>query len=358
MKLPTTLAAIAFSLAGATAFGQPQAAAILARAQADFLKVDSEPVPGLQSTMSCLQSNAAAVAVARAEDRYLWQYRKGYCGLFGALVNGSSETFQAAARDFTDTHTNWPKKTVTRPPAGLRALAMVARLEQGRMVDNHPDSQKEFEAIVNDPNCQPTPLMSTVFCNSLVDVSRVWLGWFAWRRNAYDQAAQALEKTPAAALSLWVRAKLAQDQKRPDEAASLYQKAVAASQQTGKSANPDLIALLGPKIETSVIQYQAGLLEYSRQRYDAAIGYFDSSLKASPSNSYAIFLRARSKEALRLNQPALADYVLAAQTARANNDTSWSVGQAFFQRGMLFYQMKDYVRAEGEFATAMTARLT
>src|SRR5262249_9097307 len=87
-------------------------------------------------------------------------------------------------------------------------------------------------------------------------------------------------------------------------------------------------------------------------------GYFDAAIKISPKNSYAIFLRARSKEALRLSQPALDDYALAAQTARANSDQSWSVGLAYYQRGLLFYQQKDYTRAETEFSTAPGARLT
>ena len=137
-----------------------------------------------------------------------------------------------------------------------------------------------------------------------------------------------------------------------DDAAALYQKALQALAAAEKSPNPDVLTLLGPRIEPDAVHYQAGLLEYSRQRYDAAINHFDASLKISPKNSYAIFLRARSKEALHLNQPALADYALAAQTARANNDTSWSVGQAHYQRGLLFYESKDFSRAEA--ATAIS----
>src|SRR5205814_4202930 len=132
-----------------------------------------------------------------------------------------------------------------------------------------------------------------------------------------------------------------------------YQKTLAAWAAIERSPNPDVVTLLGPKLDAGAIQYQLGLLEFSRQRYDAAINQLDGAIKASPKNSYAIFLRARSKDALHLNQAALSDYALAAQTARAGGDTSWSVGQAHFYRGMLLFAGKDYTRAEGEFANAL-----
>jgi lipoprotein NlpI len=359
LKPSKTLVAIAWSLAGAIAFGQSQSPAIASKARLDFEKVDAEPIPTIQDTMSCMQSNAAAVMVARVEERYLPFYRKGYCELFGALVNGNSDTFQAASKDFTEAIANWPRKLAARPPAGLRALAAIAKLEQGRTADSYPDTIRDLEAVTGDPGCEPTPVMSASFCAALVDTARVWLGWFAWRKNEFDQAARILQPVPGSVMSLWVAGRLAQrDQKRQDEAASLYEKALKALAASEKAANPDVLTLLGPKIESSDIHYQAGLLEYSRQRYDAAITHFDAVWKTSPQNSYAIFLRARSKDALRLAQPALADYALAAQTARAGNDASWSVGQAYFQRGLLFYQAKDYARAQGEFASALSARLT
>src|SRR5260370_23961759 len=115
---------------------------------------------------------------------------------------------------------------------------------------------------------------------------------------------------------------------------------------------------LGPMLDTATNYYQLGLLESWRQHYDAAINQLDAAVKASPKNSYAIFLRARSKEALHLNQAAMNDYALAAQTARASDDSSWSVGQAHFHRGVLLYGAKDYARADGEVANALNTRPT
>jgi TolA-binding protein len=124
-----------------------------------------------------------------------------------------------------------------------------------------------------------------------------------------------------------------------------------------RSRNPDVVTLLGPKLDVSAIHFQLALVEYSRQLYDAAIAQLDACLKDSPKNSYAIFLRARAKDALRLNGPAADDYGLAAQTARENNDSTWNVGQAHYYRGLLLFQNKDFMRAESEFANAQSARL-
>src|SRR5262245_60161383 len=191
--------------------------------------------------MSCAQSNAAAVAVVRAEEKYLPYYRKGYCELFGALVSGNADAFQAAAKDFTEAIANWPKKMGVTPPSGLRALAAIARIEQGRAADSYPDTQRDLESITDNANCQLTPVMSVAFCNALVDTARAWQGWVAWRRNEFDHAAQVLEPASGSVMSLWISGRLAQDQKRLDEAAALYQKALQALDTAGKMSNPDVL---------------------------------------------------------------------------------------------------------------------
>jgi len=152
LKPSISIVVIALALVAGVALGQKPSPAIASKARLDFEKVDAEPIPAIDDTMSCVQSNAAAVAVARVEERYLPYYRKGYCELFGALVTRDSDSFQAAAKDFTEAIANWPKKLVPRPPAGLPALAARARLEQGR-TDAAPDTLRDLESIVKDPNC-------------------------------------------------------------------------------------------------------------------------------------------------------------------------------------------------------------
>src|SRR4030095_6091587 len=170
-----------------------------------------------------------------------------------------SETFQAAVKDFTEAAANWPKKlVVTAPPAGLRALAVIARLEQGRMADSYVDTQRDLEAITRDPGCPLTPVMSISFCTALIDTARAWQGWLALRKNEFDRAAQILQPVPGSVLTVWISGRLAQDQKRLDEAASLYQKVFQALAAAEKSPNPDVLTLLGPTIELDAVHYQAG----------------------------------------------------------------------------------------------------
>jgi tetratricopeptide (TPR) repeat protein len=332
-----------------------------ARARADFEKVDSEPIPNVADTIACAQSNAVALSVARPDERYLLYYRKGYCELFGALPTGASDSFQAAARDFNEAIANWPKKAPAPPPGGLRALVSIAHLEQGRMADSYPDITGDLTTIVTAPVCLPTPIMAAGFCNALIDTARIWLGWFAYQRSEFAEAARLVEplaKTNASSpWALWISGRLAQQQKRNDEAIALFEKTLAAWESAEKSRNPDVVTMLGPKLDPASVQYQLALSDYSRQRYDSAIVRLDAAVKAAPRNSYAIFLRGRSKEALHLNVAAMEDYALAAQTARASNDSMWNVGQANYYRGLLLYQAGDYSRAEVEFANALGGRL-
>ena len=106
MKPSTAITVFAWFLAGAIALGQNPSAVLASKARLDFEKVDAEPVPTIADTEICVQSNAAAAPVSRPEERYAFYYRKGYCGLFSALLTGSSDSFQAAAKDFTETIAN------------------------------------------------------------------------------------------------------------------------------------------------------------------------------------------------------------------------------------------------------------
>ena len=151
MKPYIALIVSGLALAEGIAFGQKPSPTLASKAQLDFEKVDAAPRPIVADTMSCMQSNAAALAAARVEERYILYYRKGYCELFGALVTKDSETFQAAAKDFTEAIVNWPKKLVTAPPAGLRALATISRMEQGRGADAYQETLRDLESVTKDP---------------------------------------------------------------------------------------------------------------------------------------------------------------------------------------------------------------
>src|SRR5262245_21837789 len=229
--------------------------------------------------MTCVQSQAAALPVTRVEERYLIDYRKGYCELFGAILTGNSESFQSAARDFTDALDNWPRKVAGRPPAGLRALIPIARIETGRATNFYSEQLlKDFGDVITDPNCDATPVMSVSFCNALLDTVRTWIAWLAYRNNEFERAQTLLQPVTGSVWGMWISGRLAQNQRRLDEAASLYQKSLDTWSAAEKSRNPDVVTLLGPKLDTAAVHYQLGLLEYSRQRYDGAITHLDAAL--------------------------------------------------------------------------------
>jgi hypothetical protein len=141
--LKPTLVLLALSLA---ALGQNRLSPVVAKAVQDFERVDAAPLPKIEDTMSCVQSQAAALPAVRPEERFLYQYRKGYCELLGAAVTSNSERFRAAAADFEAALANWPGR-MAGPPAGLPAMLAIARLDQGRGLDAFPDLARDLTAV-------------------------------------------------------------------------------------------------------------------------------------------------------------------------------------------------------------------
>ncbi len=75
-------------------------------------------------------------------------------------------------------------------------------------------------------------------------------------------------------------------------------------------------------------------------------------MQESPSNSRALYLRARAEDAAGQNEAALADYNLASRTAFANARDLAS-GEAHLYRGILLFRRKQYRGAEDEFSSAL-----
>src|SRR5438067_4058192 len=165
----------------------------LQRAKLDFDKVDAAPIPNIVSTQACVQSSAAALVVARPDERYLVYYWKGYCELFRALIDGASDSFQDAAKDFTEAIATWPKKSSTPPPGALRALVAIAHLEQGRLANSYPDLGRDLGTVLEEPGCLTTPLMARAFCTAVIDTARTCLGWLAYNKSDLTEAAKVLE---------------------------------------------------------------------------------------------------------------------------------------------------------------------
>lgn len=336
-------------------FGQAPSPA--ARAKADFEKVDSAPIPSVRDSLGCVQSHAALLAVTRPEEQYVVHYRKGYCELFAAIVSENSASFQAASKDFLQAIAAWPKKSADKLPSGLRALAAIARLEQGRAADSYPEIVRELETAVATPNCGPNPAMGAGFCLALVDTAKTWLGWFAYRKDDLEQSIRFFDAVKGSIWNLWASGRQAQRENRLPEAVALFDRTFKAWLVATESLNPDVVFLLGPKLDLPSIHFQIARAEYALKRYDSAIANLDVAIKSAPTNSYAIFLRARAKDALHLDPPALADYALAATTARSTNDASWAYGDAYFHRAVILYRRKEYALAENEFTRALEAKV-
>ena len=132
------------------------------------------------------------------------------------MIDSASESFQDAAKDFNDAIATWPKKATTPAPGGLRALVSIAHLEQGRLADSYPDLGRELGAVVEEPGCLTTPLMARAFCTAVNDTARTWLGWLAYSKNDFAEAARVLEPlthgTPISPWALWIQGRLAQQQ--------------------------------------------------------------------------------------------------------------------------------------------------
>lgn len=331
------------------------------KARQDFDKVDLSARPSLQDALVCAQSQTPALAATRSDQHFEIFYRRAYCELFAGIAGGESAQFQAAARDFTQAGAAWPPKSRDEIPAGLRVLVWVARLEQGRTAANYPDANRELEAAITGVSwerlCPPSPVMNQAFCKSLVETGRAWLGWLSYRVQNLEGAATVLAPIRQSPWALWVAGRQAQRLDRTPEAADNYAKALAAWAAAEKSPNPDLIAQLGPKPDLAAMYYELGLANFAVTRHDLAITAFDQAVSRAPSNSHAVFVRARAKEALGLDTPALADYKLAAENAKSSNDLTWPVGEAHYYRGVLLYRKKDYAGAGAEFSSAEGAKL-
>ncbi|MGH9722306.1 MAG: tetratricopeptide repeat protein [Bryobacteraceae bacterium] len=357
MSIPLRHAIIAGVLSLAAALGEqlPNPAAV--KAKQDFDKVDQAPLPSAADANACIASHAQLLAAIRQESRYLVHYRKGYCELFEAVVSGNTSGYEAANKDFTAAIATWPAKGREPIPPGLSVLPAIARLKQGR-ADAYPEVTRDLEAAVSRSFCPQTAVMSESFCRSLLNTGRVWLAWLAYQKNNVEEAARVLEPLAGYPWATWMSGRQLLRQGRPIEAIVQLQQALQAWTAAARSPRPEVTTLLGPRPDMGDGYYRLGSAELELKRYEAAVASFDAAIKANPALSHALYLRARAKEGLEHWTPASGDYQSAAQTARANDDASWAIGDAHFRRGMLLHRLKEYSHAQSEFAQAMGAKLT
>ncbi|MFN0167861.1 MAG: tetratricopeptide repeat protein [Bryobacteraceae bacterium] len=335
------------------------------RAKQAFDAVDVSPRPSAEQAQACVQAHAALIGIVRPEQQYLVHYRGGYCALFAALATDDATLYQRAARDFIQAVATWPFGRRELSPVGLRILPFVARMERGRMAGSYPDTQAQLSSLAGEAMCADTAVMSAAFCQALVDTARVWVSWLSGQRENWIEATHpyslnaAIPLSPAAkAWKTWAEGQRLWSEKKAAEAEKLLEESLKSLAADNESAKPSTVTLLGPKPNLAEMYFQLARAQRDAGRLDSAITSLDEALKNRPEFSRAIFLRALARQDLGLAEPAIEDYERAIRIAQQSNDTSWTIGDAQFRRGVLRYQRKQYEQARQEFVAALGSPAT
>ena len=310
--------------------------------------------------MSCAQSNAAAVAAdqSRAERALPVSLQEGApATVFGAVLNGSSDGFRAAAGDFGEAVALWPK-TLAGPPSRIaRPDSHRAPRAGPRMADSYPDLTKELDLAHQRAHLPVTPIMSTAFCSDLIGTAKVWAGWLAPIARRSCQSRRGFSVYPGNAWNFWVAGRNAAEKRNswPKPRAST-KKALDArplpiglpiggrhhirpeARSGGRplSARPDRLRVRALRRRRPALR--------RRHQGDAE------------EDSYAIYLRARSKDAshaVRRRPSAITS--CRCKRPAPTRTRAWNIGQAYYYRGLVFYRQKDFARAESEFSNAIAA---
>lgn len=324
------------------------------QARAAFDKVDSSAVPALQDTMLCMQAHAALLPAVSPDQQYLVHYRRGYCALLGAVVSKDAAEFREASREFS---LAIEKRAANAAPAhsGLLAGLGIAQA-RGSPGSIPPEALRNLEAAAQRSNCSDSALMQPEFCRDLIDVARLWLGWAALEAGRLSDAARWFSPVRAPAWNFWMAGRQAWAERRWRDSVALLERAAQAWKSVEKSAAPSTLELLGPSLEPGRADFEIGVSYYRLEDYRRAAAALDASLAVAPKNAYALFLRARSKDALG-DSEAIADYQTAADLARTSGDKSWAAGQAYYYRGLLLYRARRFRDAEAAFTEAAVAEL-
>jgi tetratricopeptide (TPR) repeat protein len=329
------------------------------KAQSDFERVELTPRPRIPDAETCLQSQAAALAVSPPEERSLLYYRSGYCAFAVATVTGNDGQFLAAVELFNKAIEAWPERARKggrrAPPepvsASLRVFASIARLQGSPQGEGLAAVRREVAAALESPSCFST-LMPAEFCTQVLAGGAQWLGWFALRDDQLDLAARHFSFAPDSGWVEWAQGRREFHDARFAAAAAQYGKAIDQWKRTWWGDGPTFLQALGPRP-----QYASALADWGGARLLAgdlsgAILTLDAAIQADSTSSHALFLRARAKELAGQKDAALGDYNLASRTAFAGA-VDLASGEAHLYRGIVSYRRRDFARAEEEFSSAL-----
>jgi len=308
------------------------------KAQTEFDRVDLAGAARLEDAGQCVQSQAAALAVAPPADTALLHYRKGYCLLAGAATTHRAAEYSAAADELQKAIEAWP------------ARAAIARLEAGPDAAGLERARAELAPAVNAPVCA-SDVMPAPFCQQVVAKGRQWLGWMALQRGDLPEAARDFTAT-SDAWADWVDGRQEFAARHYQAASARYDAAVVIWESERRQSPPNLLGSFGPRPDWGHTLTDLGGAQLLAGDLHRAIATLDRAAHEDPSLARPLYLRAVAKEAAGDEAGALADYGLAGRTAFAAAQDLAS-GEAHLYRGILLYRRKDYARAEEEFASAL-----
>src|SRR5579871_4700412 len=136
------------------------------KAQVQFDHVELAASPDLRDTLACVQTQAALLPVANADELPAVHYHKGYCTLAGATLTHNTNEFADAAAEFDKVVETWagrPHKDKNKPVEPLSpavyVLAALARLNAG--FDGAALEKEQVQLSTYAQNAPCTPGMVT-----------------------------------------------------------------------------------------------------------------------------------------------------------------------------------------------------
>ena len=338
--------------------------ALTLKAQSDFARVEMTTRPRIPEAQTCVQSQAAALAVGLPEDRSLLYYRKGYCVIAGAAASRDAGQFQAAAENFDQAVEAWPgrarkgrKGAPPEPvPAALRLFGGIARLQAVAGSAIPVGARQEITAALESASCS-ADLVPAGFCSQLLAAGAQWLGWIALRGDQMEEASRYFAGAPASGWSEWVDGRRAFADARFGDAAAHYAAAIEVWKRIWQGEGPTLLQALGPRPQDAAALADWGGARMLAGDLAGAILTLDASIQADAASPHALYLRARAKELAGRKDAALADYNLASRTAFAAA-VDLASGEAHLYHGIVLYRRQDFARAEEEFSSALNFEMT
>jgi tetratricopeptide (TPR) repeat protein len=353
--------ALLLMLAAAAALdaADEQKLALDASAQSAFQQVFTAAAPDMAAANRCVQAQAMLLSVSTPDETPSIAFRKAYCALAAALATDDRAGFSKAAEDFDDAIADATspgrQRVAQAAPAVWRTLAAVARLNSGATGESQ---EKRLTAAVdadgglNTADCQRDDV-SRQFCRSVQQVGNAWLGKIALDGSDPFAAERRFANANALAWSEWIAGILAYRRGDYSSAASDYGRAIASWRGERPAA---LVDRLDPRPAMSGMLADWAGAQLASGDLNAAAANLDTALKQDPANARAFFLRAIAEERLGRDAAATEDYDRASRAALAKTGEEASA-EAHFYRGIVFYRRKEFVRAENEFDSALSANI-